>query len=231
MMEKIKLLFVEDDASFAFIIKETLELHGKYEVQVASNGKEGLEIYESFCPDVIVSDIEMPVLSGMEMIEKVRQKDELIPILFATGHINPRDVLDGYQLNIDNFIKKPYLPEELDAHIMAILKRLRISLVPLNKDAIALGEYIFYYEHQKLCYKDEVFKLTGREAKILWKLCEQKGQILNRDNLLTELWGASDFFTSRSLDVFINSLRKFLSKDPKIKIETIRGKGLQLIIS
>jgi DNA-binding response OmpR family regulator len=228
-MNRIKLLFVEDDTSFAFVIKGSLELSGSYTVQTASNGEEGLEFFETFNPDVIVADIELPILSGIEMVKEIRQKNEFIPILLATGHTSAQDVLDGYKLNVDNFIKKPYLPEELNAHIQAILKRLHTALVVHNDKAIvSLGQYIFNVDGQSLRWENETIKLTSRETKVLWKLYEQKEKLVIRESLLDELWGNNDFFTSRSLDVFINTLRKYLSNDPMIRIETIRGKGLRL---
>jgi DNA-binding response OmpR family regulator len=231
-MAKIKLLFVEDDATFSYIVKNSLELTGKYEVQAASNGKEGLEMYHAFEPDVIVADIEMPVLDGMEMVKKIRDKDELVPIFLATGRTNVQNVLKGYQLNIDNFIKKPYIPEELNAHIQAILRRMKdILSVPEKKKIVHLGEYIFNIEKQILQYEDNIYKLSGRETQILARLCEQTGKLILRKHLLEEFWKVNDFFTSRSLDVFVSTLRKRLAHDPHIKIETVRGKGLLLSIT
>ena len=229
-MEKIKLLFVEDDASFAFIVKGSLELTGMYEVQTAFNGKEGLEIYHSFNPDVVVSDIVMPVLDGMEMISQIRQANKLIPVLFATGYTNPQQVLDGYKLDVDNFIKKPFLPEELDAHIQAVLRRIRMFSKEHDAENICLGDTIFNTDKKYIQYQNTKYKLCDRETKVLHKLYENQGSVVKRDDLLKELWGISDFFTSRSLDVFINLLRRHLSLDPKINIETIRGKGLVLNI-
>jgi len=227
-MEKIKLLFVDDDTSFAFIVKGSLELTEIYQVQIAFNGKEGLDAFYSFNPDVVVADIEMPVLNGMEMISHIRKKNESIPILFASGHANPRYVLDGYKLNADNFIKKPFLPEELDAHIQAIFRRTRTLSNETIAKNIYLGNITFNTDKQYLQYENIKQKLTARESLILQKLYKNKGNVVKRDELLTEIWGTSDFFTSRSLDVFINLLRKYLSLDPKINIETIRGKGLVL---
>ena len=229
-MEKIKLLFVEDDASFAYIVKGSLELTGVYQVRTALNGEEGLDAYYSFNPDVIVADIEMPVLDGMEMIAQIRKTNGVIPILLTTGYTNAQYVLDGYKLNIDNFIKKPFLPEELNAHIQAVLKRTRMQLNGDSINNIYVGDYVFNTDRQYLQCKDTKHKLTVRETQILYKLCENRGNVVKRDKLLEELWGMSDFFTSRSLDVYINSLRKYLSLDPKISIETIRGKGLVLHI-
>jgi len=230
-MEKIKLLFVEDDTSFAFVVKGSLELSGLYQVETAFNGKEGLDAYDSFNPDVIVADIEMPVMDGMEMVSLIRKKNEGIPILFATGHTSAQCVLDGYKLNVDNFIKKPFLPEELNAHIQAILKRSRIVFNLGNVNNIYLGNYIFNTDKRYLQCNNTKHKLTSREADILYKLYENKGNVVKRNELLEKLWGISDFFTSRSLDVYINSLRKYLSLDPKINIETIRSKGLVLNIA
>jgi len=230
-MEKIKLLFVEDDTSFAFIVKGSLELTGIYQVETAFNGKEGLDAYYSFNPDVIVSDIEMPVMDGMEMVSQIRKVNEVVPILFATGHTNAQYVLDGYKLNVDNFIKKPFIPEELNAHIQAVLKRSRMLPNVDNTGDIYIGNFIFNTDKQYLQYNATKQKLTARETNILYRLCENRENVVKRSELLEELWGTNDFFTSRSLDVYINSLRKYLSLDPKINIETIRGKGLVLHIS
>ena len=230
-MSKTKLLFVEDDIAFSYIIKNSLELSGKYEIQTASNGIEGLEIYQIFRPDVIVADIEMPVLDGMEMVKRIRDRNESIPILLATGQTNVQNVLEGYKLNIDNFIKKPYIPEELDAHIQAVFRRIKNSIIIYEKkNLILLGEYIFNVEKQILQYKTVIYKLTLRESQILEKLYEQKRRLITRESLLEELWGVNDFFTSRSLDVFINRLRKNLSRDPDVRIETIRGRGFLLLV-
>ena len=230
-MDKFKLLFVEDDTSFAFVVKGSLELTGIYQVETAFNGKEGLDAYHSFKPDVIVADIDMPVMNGMEMISQIRKTNETIPVLLATGYTDARYVLDGYKLNVDNFIKKPFLPEELSAHIQAVLKRSGILTNTDKPSSIYLGEFIFDTEKQYLQLKDLKQKLSARESEILYKLYENKENVVKRSELLKELWGTSDFFTSRSLDVHINSLRKYLSLDPKLSIETIRGKGLVLHIT
>ena len=230
-MEKVKLLFVEDDASFAFVVKGSLELMGTFQVQTASNGKEGLEAYSSYKPDVIVADIDMPVMNGMEMIAQIRKNDVEIPVLFATGYTNAQHVLDGYELNVDNFIKKPFLPEELGAHVQAVLKRSKKSLINNTIDEnIYMGDYVFNTDKQFLQYKNEKKRLSIRETKIMYKLYENKGNVVLRSEILDELWGMNDFFTSRSLDLYINTLRKHLSLDPKINIETIRGKGLVLYV-
>jgi DNA-binding response OmpR family regulator len=230
-MGKTKLLFVEDDTSFAFIVKGSLELTEIYQVETAGNGKEGLDVYYSFNPDVIVTDIEMPVMDGKEMVSQIRKVDEAIPILFATAYTNAQYVVEGYKLRVDNFIKKPFLPEELNAHVQAVLKRSRISLTVNGANGIYLGDCILNMDKQYLQFKNTKQKLTTRETEILYRLYKGRGNLVKRGELLKELWGINDFFSSRSLDVYINSLRKYLSLDPKISIETIRGKGLVLSIA
>ena len=177
-----------------------------------------------------MSDIGMPIMDGMEMIRQIRKNNETIPILFATGYTNAQYVLNGYKLNADNFIKKPFLPEELNAHIQAILKRIRTISSANHTNTIYIGDYVFNIDKQLLRHKEKTFKLTARETQVLCKLYANKDNLVRRDSLLEELWGMSDLFTSRSLDVFINSLRKHLSLDSRITIETIRGKGLVLTI-
>ena len=227
-MGKMKLLFVEDDTMLAFMLKKGLELLGKYEVCTVHNGLEGIEAYFRFQPDIIVTDVQMPVLDGVEMTKHIRKKDKMIPIIFASGITT---VMAGYESDIDFFIKKPFCPAELDAHIQAIFKRRKIffsDYVP--KEIVSIGRYMFHIDKKTLQYKDISYKLTERGARILERLYEKKGRLVKREDLLDELWGTSHFFNSRSLDVFVYSLRKCLSLDPNIELKTIRGTGLALIV-
>lgn len=187
-MKLIKLLFVDDDTAFAFIMKGSLELMGTYQVRTAFNGKEGLDIFYSFSPDVVVADIAMPVLDGMKMISQIRKTNDSIPILFASGHGSPQSVLEGYRLNADNFVKKPFLPEELDAHIQAVLRRTRMSSNVNNEEYIFIGDIVFNTERQYIQYEDTKCKLSTRETKILLKLYENKGNMVKREDLLNEIW-------------------------------------------
>jgi DNA-binding response OmpR family regulator len=228
-MNKMKLLFVEDDTILAFMLKEELELLGNYDVCVAYNGLEGIDAYTRFQPDIIVTDVEMPVLNGIEMTKHIRKKDKRIPIIFATGRTN---VITGYKSDIDSFVNKPFLPAELDAHVQAIFRRRKAVFndYPSN-ESIAIGKYMFHIEQQTLQYGEQIYKLTARGSQILERLYEKKGNLVKRAELLDELWGKSHFFNSRSLDVFIYSLRKHLAHDPNIELKTIRGTGLVLIIN
>ena len=117
----IRLLLVEDDANLCYIIRGGLEdMIGGYEIMTADNGETGLRIWKETHPDVIVADIEMPVMDGYEMVRRIRETDDATPILFTSGRVSPKDVVKGYELGVNNYIKKPFLAEELNAHILAL---------------------------------------------------------------------------------------------------------------
>ena len=232
-MKQIKLLLVEDDEFFAFITKGSLELSGDYEVCLAKNGFEGLKAYASFQPDIIVSDIEMPEMTGWEFIKKLRESDLSTPVIFASGRTDPRDVIDGYEIGVDNYIKKPYLIEELNAHIRGILKRIpsfENDEENKAKGLIPIGQCLLHVETRTLQTKNKKYILTETETKILMLLYERRGELVKREELLVEVWGADGFFATRSLDVFISKIRKYLEADKSIKINTLRGEGLLLVV-
>ena len=123
MAENVKMLLVEDDENLAYMEKSSLEdIIGGYEVKTAVNGKEGLKVWRDFQPDVIVSDIDMPIMDGIEMVKRIRETDGDTIILFTTGLTSPKDLKTGYAAGANNYVKKPFLPEELDAHIQSLMK-------------------------------------------------------------------------------------------------------------
>jgi len=225
----IKLLLIEDDINLGYIIKSSLEeIIGNYEVSLASNGEEGLETLGNFKPDIIVSDIDMPVLNGLEMVKMIRKSNTDIPIIFATGKNMSKDVTVGYEAGVNNYIKKPFLPEELDAHIKALLQLKQNQAVKSKEKVYNIGNYIFNPKLYYLDYNSEKQSLTSRESQILALLCEHLGEIVPREDILIKFWNISDYFTSRSLDVFISKMRRYLSKDASISIKNIKGVGLIL---
>ena len=225
----IKLLLVEDDENLNYIIKGSLEdMIGGYEVLTVLNGEEGLKVWRDFKPDIVVSDVEMPVMDGNEMVRAIREIDGDIPIVFATAKGSPKDVTIGYHSGVNNYIKKPFLPEELDAHIQALLKLKNGSRTRSESNIFKLGSYYFDSDHFLLKTAEQCSTLTVRETKILQMLCESKGEIVKRDVILENIWGTNDFYTSRSLDVFIKKLRTYLSADTSVSIRTVKGVGLIL---
>ena len=230
----IKLLLVEDDVSLAYIEKTGLEdIIGGYEVVTATNGKEGLQAWQDSKPDVIISDIDMPVMNGFEMVERIRETDQDVIIIFTSALTSPNDVKAGYRLGINNYVKKPFVPEELDAHIQALMKMRSGSKTQKETSHYKLGKYTLDAEHATL-RNDETGvsqTITQREAQILQLLAENKNNVVRREAILSRFWNTEDdYFASRSLDVFVNKLRKLLADEPKITIKTVRGVGLQLLV-
>lgn len=228
----IKLLLVEDDANLCYIIRGGLEdMIGGYEVITASNGEEGLKMWKEQRPDIIVSDIEMPVMDGYEMVRRIRETDGFIPIVFTSGRVSPKDVVKGYELGVNNYIKKPFLAEELDAHIGALLKMKQGMRAANESEVYQIGEnYVFDAVHAVLKRPSCAPKtITEREAKLLQMLCEKKNEVVRRDAILSKLWDTEDdFFASRSLDVFVTRLRKLFADDEGVQIKTVKGVGLCL---
>lgn len=230
----IKVLLVEDDKNLCFILRSSLEqMIGGYQVTVATNGREGLEALEREAFDVVVSDVEMPVMDGKEMTHAIRERHPNLAIILITGLTTARDVINGYQSGADFYIKKPFLPEELDAHIQAILRMKRENRpAPIaekeTKETYMIGQYRFVPSGNQLLFGDERQNLTPKEARILEMLCRSKGEVVNRDEILTAIWETADFYSSRSLDVFITKLRKYLSKDPHITLKVLKGVGICL---
>lgn len=229
-----RVLLVEDDKNLSFILKSSLEqMIGGYEVVSVANGKDGLDmlINENF--DVIVSDVEMPVMDGVTMVQHIRKNHPSLAIIFITGLTTARDVINGYQAGADFYIKKPFLPEELDAHIQAVLRMRHNTQAesPAGNDEdtiFTIGKYSFDPTQNLLIFENEQHNLTAKESKILEMLCREKGKVVSRENILNEIWGNSDFYSSRSLDVFITKLRKYLSKDTNVSLNVLKGVGICL---
>jgi DNA-binding response OmpR family regulator len=226
-----KILLIEDDEACSYAIQGGLELLDVYEVAVARNGKEGLSIFDRFLPDVIVTDIEMPEMDGYELVKQVRAKDKSVIIIMESGRTMPKDVLRGYELGVDDYIKKPFVAEELHAHIQAILKRTgshHCEYLNHSINCLYIGYYKFDFLEETLELRMQKQKLTKREAGILKMLHENKNTVVPREKILADFWGDSDYFHSRSLDVFISKLRKYLVHDPSVKITTVKGTGIKL---
>lgn len=224
-MNKIKILLAEDEASLGMIVKESLESRD-FEVFLAENGEIAFEIYQKKNPDVLVLDVMMPKKDGFTLAKEIRQENKRIPILFLTAKSQTSDVLEGFHLGGNDYLKKPFSMEELIVRIKALLNRVELQT---NIDAIEIGTYLFNYTKQTLEFSNETLQLTHREAELLFYLSEKKNELLDRTFILNKLWGNDDFFNARSMDVFISKLRKKLKKDPNIQIINVRGFGYKLI--
>lgn len=228
----IKLLLVEDDTNLSYMIQSGLEnVIGNYEVTTAANGEEGLKRWKEDKPEVIISDIDMPVMDGFEMVKKIRETDGNTLIIFASALIAAKDVTRGYNLDANNYVKKPFIVEELDAHIKALLKIKNRETARNQERRYQLGRFMLDAEQSTV--KDEegnLETLTPREAGILELLCQNRGNTVKREAIINKFWETEkDFYTSRSLDVFMSTLRKTIAEDDSIQIKTVRGVGYILL--
>lgn len=228
--KSIKLLIVEDDRNFAYIVKFGLQRIGRYEVLVAGNGKEGYEMWNEHRPDIIMADVEMPVMNGHEMVAKIRETDPYIPIMFTSSYAEPHDVMKGYEFGASNYVKKPCVPEELDCHLRALIKLSAKQPIRNEERVMTVGKYAYDPKHSILKAKDGTkdVKLTNFENTIFEVLCRNKGEVVKREVITDMIWHDSDYFASRRLDTQLNKLREKMGKADSIHITTVRGVGLLL---
>ncbi|MDD2613201.1 MAG: response regulator transcription factor [Bacteroidales bacterium] len=226
----IKILLVEDDEVLGYIIKEGMELIGDYEVCWANTPKDGLKDFDEFMPDIVVSDVEMPGMTGLEMVKLIREKNQNIPIILETCVSSSKVILEAYQIGIDNYIKKPFLPEELHAYIQGLLKRLANKPIKTLEDFTNIGNLKFNVKQQFLITPTQKIELSIRESVLLDLLFKNQGQLITKETIAEQVWGGTQYLNNQSLDVFMHNLRKYLSEDPNIKIKTLRSVGYILEI-
>lgn len=237
-MEKITVLLVEDEETLAMIIKDTLEGRD-FIIHTASDGEEGLRLFFDLRPDVLVADVMMPRMDGFEMVRRIRQTDKRTPVLFLTARSAINDVVEGFELGANDYLKKPFGMQELMIRIKALVGRAFsfTSEAPREVTSFEIGDYRFNSVTQRLTFigtitsphVDTEMELSHRESEILKRLCENRNQVVNTQDVLLELWGDDSFFNSRSLHVFITKLRHKLSQDEQIRIVNVRGIGYKLI--
>ena len=229
-MEKIKVLLVEDEQTLAMIIKDTLEGQG-FLIHTAADGEEGLRLFFDLHPDVLVADVMMPRMDGFEMVRRIRQTDRRTPVLFLTARSAVNDVVEGFELGANDYLKKPFGMQELIVRIKALMCRACTYTPPAESEQILyeIGRYQLDTRRQLLLHEGTEQELSHREAGILRLLCQNRNCVVNMRDILLDLWGDDSFFNQRSLHVFITKLRHKLAKDDHIRIINVRGIGYKLI--
>lgn len=228
MTKNIKLLYVEDDQTLSFLTRDNLEMEG-YEVHHFEDGMSAIDAFDKNEFDLAILDVMLPKMDGFMIAEYIRKKNKDIPILFLTAKSLKEDKIKGLQIGGDDYITKPFSIEELLLKINIFLKRNKISRIE-EQDEYEIGSYHFHKTSLKLEHPPTgyVEKLTQREADLLEEFAKQQNEIVKRSEILIKLWGEDDYFKSRSLDVFISRLRKYLSKDESLELENIHGLGFRL---
>jgi len=225
LMETYTLLVAEDEVTLNQLICEHLRSQGN-RVLSAKNGEQALSLYLSEEPDLLVLDIMMPRMDGLDLARKVQMDNSKTPIIFLTAKDQPRDVVLGFEAGAKDYIKKPFSLEELTVRIPALLQRTQDTV---TTEILAIGKYRFNHIKQQLSLDDLSQTLTHRESELLFYLIQNRNQILDRSLILKKLWRDDDFFSARSMDVFISKLRKKLKADPEVQILNVRGQGYKLI--
>jgi two-component system OmpR family response regulator len=229
MNEKpVRIFLVEDDLSFGSVLKSYLEIND-FTVDWIDDGKYAVEHFRKGNFEICILDIMLPHVDGFTIANEIRQINQKIPIIFLTAKKLKDDVLRGYGVGGDDYITKPFDTDILLAKIRAIIARRDIQT--FTKDVIEIGKFVFNTKLRTLTTGDEEKKLSPKEAQLLELLAANPNTLISREMALKKIWGNDDYFTARSMDVYITKLRKILSDDPRLNIKNIHGTGFQLIIS
>jgi len=228
-MSTKNVLLAEDDTTLGFVIKDSLQMAG-YEVTLCSDGEIAWKSFQKNSYDICLLDINMPNRDGFSLAKKIRQISDVVPILFLTAKSSEEDKVKGFETGADDFITKPFSMKELMMRMEVFLRRSK----KLNSDTLEkmqLGNLQIIFKELKIITDSSTIMLTRKEAELLYFFTQHKNKVLNREEILLNVWGKDDYFLGRSMDVFITKLRKHLKADPNVKLETIHGVGFQLTVN
>ena len=225
-MENKHILIVEDEATFGRVLCDSLRSEG-YDVTLATNGIEGIETFKSLHPDLIIADIMMPQMDGLTMVETIRKMNSRVEVLFLSARSGVEDVVEGFRRGGNDYLRKPFSLDELLARVAALLAR-----HPQGDGGTILniGSYRLDSKQWTLTLNGATRRITARESAIITMLARRNGDIVEFRELLTEIWGDDSYYNLRSLNVFVSHLRNYLSSDPNIEIQSIRGIGYRLTV-
>ncbi len=227
-----RILLVEDDQNFGDVLRSYLEMND-YDVTLATDGEAGFEAFKKGTFDLTITDVMMPKKDGFTMAKEIRGINKDIPIIFLTAKTLKEDVLEGFKLGADDYITKPFNSEELLFRVKAVLRRSSKPEGNLEDQRdFFIGDYHFDYTLRILTYKIDgsTEKLSPKEAQLLRLFCFRINDVLQRSEALTKIWEDDNYFTARSMDVFITKIRKYLAKDTNIEIENIHGNGFRMYL-
>ena len=224
----IKVLIIEDELSLQQTIKLNLELEN-YNVETCGNGGEAISIIKKFTPDLILLDIMLPVIGGIEIYKQLKDLNNNTPVIFLTAKNNVQDKIEGLKLGADDYITKPFSMEELLLRMDNIFKRLPKTEVS-DQNEFKIGKFDFNNTNRTLTLAGNSVKLTTKESELLKMLALHIDRVLEREVALNAVWGTDSYFAGRSMDVYIAKLRKYLKEDPNVEVLNIHGTGFKMII-
>jgi len=224
------ILLVEDDPNFGAVLRDYLQLND-YQVTLCTNGNTGISTFKTGQFDICILDVMMPEKDGFTLAEEIRHINKTVPLFFLTAKSMKHDIITGFQLGADDYITKPFDSEVLLFKIKAVLNRVDHQDLGVEANQFQLGKYSFEFSIRELKHMDgSLYKLSPKEAELLKLLALNVNKVLPRSEALNRIWKDDNYFTSRSMDVYVTKLRKFLSQDTNIEIMNIHGNGFRLIV-
>lgn len=227
-MKKDKILLVEDDSTLSFIVQDALTREG-FDVDCASNGEAGLRVFKESCPDIIVADVMMPKMDGFEMVRLIRLTSPAVPVLFLTARTALDDVVKGFELGANDYIRKPFQILELVVRIKALLKRNRQGLA--ENTNLPIGDCALDFASQRLVVGTDTIELSHTEAVIIDELFRHPNEVVEARTLMYRIWQNDDYNNLNRLHGFIYKLRKYLSKSSELDLLNVRGVGYKLAVN
>ena len=229
-MENNRIFMVEDDRNFGTVLKSYMEING-FTVTWVMDGKDALKEFRNGEYDICILDVMLPNIDGFTIARDIREIDKSIPLIFLTAKTLKEDIMEGFNIGADDYITKPFDSEILILKIKAILNRHAETEKETETREFNIGGVNFDADYRKLTFPDNtVIQLSPKESDLLRMLCEEKNKILPREKALKTIWGDNNYFTTRSMDVYITKLRKYFKKVPGVAIVNIHGSGYQLRI-
>ena len=225
-----KILLVEDDPTLGYLLREYLTMQ-QFDISLAKTAKDALKLLDEYTFDLAILDVMLPDTDGFELARNIQSLYPSLPFLFLTARSLKVDVLKGFSLGAVDYLKKPIDEEELVVRIKSLLRRIHpIQHQEKVNEVSTVGNYRFNYTNQTLDFQGKSTTLTKREAELLRFLYLNKNNLCTHKDILITLWGKSDYFNKKSLNVFITHLRKYLQLDPSISIENVHKQGFILRI-
>ena len=224
-----KILVVEDDKNMGYLLTENLKVSG-FDPTLCINGQEGIDVFDKETFDLCLLDVMLPRKDGFTLALEIRKSNEQIPIIFLTAKSLDEDKIAGFKSGCDDYVTKPFNIEELVLRIRAILKRNTTDKPSATSETLAFGRYVLNYFERKLIHESSEIQVSTKEADLLRILVIHKNEVIPRNIILKEVWGVDDYYVSKSLDVYLNKIRKHFHGDPKIEIMNIHGYGYKLLV-
>jgi DNA-binding response OmpR family regulator len=228
-----KILLVEDDPNLGLLLQDYLQLKGKFDVVLCTDGEQGLQAFTKGTYDLLILDVMMPKKDGFTLGKDVRKINPNVPIIFATAKGMIEDKTEAFTLGGDDYITKPFRIEELLLRINALLKRTENTDKKEDQQPTKfnIGSYDFDYTTQLISINGTQQKLSTKEAELLRLLCIKRNEVLTREEALLHIWHDDNYFNGRSMDVFLSKIRKYLKDDPTVEIINVHGKGYKLLVN